>query len=74
MQKNTKKITAIVRLKRAVITNEKEKHKAKYVYLIQYDDKTYNVVDLKAKKDITNFNVGLDRKKSKLKFLMGGIK
>ena len=72
MIKNTKKITAIVRLKRAVLTNENEKYKAKYVYLIQYDDKTYNVVDLKAKKDITNYNVGLDRKKSKLKFFMGG--
>ena len=74
MKKNTKKITAIVRLKRAVLTNEKEKYKAKYVYLIQYSDRTYNVVDLKTGKDITQYAVGLDRKKSKLKFLRGGVK
>lgn len=72
MQKNNKKINAIVRLKNAILTNGKETYKARYVYLIQYTDKTYNIIDLKNKKDITNYDVALNRKRSKLKFLMGG--
>lgn len=74
MKKNNKTIQSIVRMKNASLTSENEVYKARYVYLIQYSDKTYNVVDLKNKKDITKYAVGLDRKKSKLKFLMGGVK
>lgn len=73
MQKNNKRIKNISKLKKAVLGDKKDPSYLKEVYLIEYTDNTYNVIDLKHNVDLTDLPIGIDKTKTKMKFVFKAI-
>lgn len=70
MKKNNKKIKNISIIKNAILNEEDNITRLKKIMLIEFEDKTFNIVDLKNKEDITDKQVGIDRLNSKIKILI----
>lgn len=73
MKKNNKRIKNISRLKNVVLGDKKDPSYLKEVYLIEYTDKSYNVIDLKHNVDLTDLPIGIDKTKTKMKFIFKNI-
>ena len=73
MKKNDKRIKNISKIKNVVLGDKKDPSYLKEVYLIEYTDKTYNVIDLKHNVDLTDLPIGIDKTKSKIKMIFSNI-
>ena len=69
MKTNNKKIKNISTIKNVVLNEDDNITRLKKIMLIEFEDNTFNIVDLKSKEDITNKQVGIDRLKSKMKII-----
>ena len=73
MKANDKRIKNISKIKNAILGDKKDPSYLKEVYLIEYTDKTYNVIDLKHNVDLTDLPIGIDKEKSKIKMIFSNI-
>ena len=63
MIKNNKNIKTISKMKNAICFEKLKDGVRKNIYIIEYEDNSYNILDIKDNKDLTeNWSIALDEK------------
>ena len=65
LKTNNKKIISISKMKNAILDDNKI---LKNIHIIEYEDNSINIIDLKNNVDITEKNIGFDEN-TKIKFI-----